>query len=139
MSVKRNKDIVREWVTRWNRNDHAAIGELYSEDEFDWRICGLSPVSRAYRKEEILSLIEQTFSNPMKEKLHLTIINLTAEHNRVALEAEGNGVYLDGTVFRNFYHILFTVKGEKIVAGRAYLDTWLAVNSSLQKTLDAKT
>ncbi len=136
MGIEENKAVVHQWVRHWNANDHQAIAELYDDDNFDWRISGLSPVSHKYGKAEIVALIGQTFATPMKERLRLRVKNLTAEDDRVALEAEGSGVYLDGSRFRNFYHLLFTIHDGKIVRGRAYLDTWLAVNSSLQKSID---
>jgi ketosteroid isomerase-like protein len=136
MSIKDNKAIVREWVRLWCENDHIGLGKLYDDDQFDWRISGLSPVSRKYGKSEIVGLMGKTFATKMQQKLYLKIKNITAEEDRVALEAEGTGVYIDGSEFRNFYHLLFTIRGGKVIRGRAYLDTWQAVNSSLQASLD---
>lgn len=138
MGIEENKAVVREWVRRWCENDHQALGQLYDDEAFDWRISGLSPVSRKYRKTEVVELMGKTFATPMKQKLHLTVKNITAEEDRVALEAEGYGIYEDGSEFRNFYHLLFTVRDGKIIRGRAYMDTWQAVNSTLQQSLDER-
>jgi ketosteroid isomerase-like protein len=138
MSIDDNKAVINEWVRHWNENDHLALAALYSDDEFSWRLSGLSPVSGKYNKADIVALMGKTFATPMKEKLHLTVKHLTAEEDRVALEAEGRGIYADGSEFRNFYHLLFTVRNGKVVRGRAYLDTWLAANSSLQRSIDEK-
>lgn len=136
MSIEDNKAVIRQWVDCWNSNDHEAIGALYDDAEFDWRISGLSPVSRAYGKAEIVALMGKTFATPMKRKLNLRIKHLTAEEDRVALEAEGSGIYMDGSEFGNFYHLLFTLRDGKVIRGRAYLDTWTAVNSSLQQSIE---
>ena len=136
MQIDDNKAVVHQWVRHWNDNDHLALAALYSDEEFSWRISGLSPVSNKYCKADIVALMGKTFATPMKQKLHLTVKHMTAEEDRVALEAEGFGIYADGSEFRNFYNLLFTIRDGKVIRGRAYLDTWLAVNSSLQKSID---
>lgn len=138
MGIEENKAVILEWVRHWNDNDHESLGRLYDDESFDWRISGLSPVSRKYTKAEVVALMGKTFRVPTKEKLHLRVKNLTAEDDRVSLEAEGSAVFADGTVFRNFYHILFTIRNGKVIRGRAYLDTWLASNSPLQKSIDQR-
>jgi ketosteroid isomerase-like protein len=136
MSIEHNKAVVRQWLRLWNIGDHLGLGDLYSDESFDWRISGLSPVSRKYAKADIVEMMRKTFSTPMREKLHLTVKHLTAEDDRVAMEAEGRGIYASGDVFHNFYHILFTIREGKVVRGRAYLDTWTAANSPLQARLN---
>ena len=139
MIIEENKSLVREWVRLWNDNDHLGLGALYDDREFDWRISGLSPVSKKYSKQEIVELMGKTFAVPMKRRLRLVIKHLTAEENRVAMEAVGDGAYADGSEFKNYYHLLFTIRDNKIERGRAYLDTWVAVNSGLQRTLGPAT
>lgn len=135
MTIESNKALVQEWVEHWNNNDHLSLGKLYDDNDFEWRISGMSPVSRKYAKQEIVGLMGKTFEVPMKRKLHLTIKHLTAEEDRVAMEAVGTGQFADGSEFLNYYHILFTIRGGRVIRGRAYLDTWTAVNSRLQSSL----
>jgi ketosteroid isomerase-like protein len=132
MSIAENKRLVREWVRRWNAGDVEGIAELYDEKHFSWRISGLSPVSRKYTRGEILGIIGQTFARPMKRPHNLEIKHLTAEEDRVALEAVGSAQFADGADFLNYYHIAFTLADGKIVKGRAYLDTWVAAQSAMQ-------
>jgi ketosteroid isomerase-like protein len=97
MTIEENKSLVREWVKRWNDNDHLALGALYDDRDFYWRISGLSPVSKKYSKEEVVELMGKTFALPMKRKLRMVIKHLTAEEDRVAMEAVGDGANADGS------------------------------------------
>jgi len=48
---------------------------------------------------------------------------ITAEADRVAVEAETRGVTPDGRVYTNAYHYLFTFRDGKILRVKEYLDT----------------
>ena len=55
--------------------------------------------------------------------LRVTPKALTAEGNRVAVEAESYGEHANGKVYNNQYHFLIEVQNGKIQAVREYLDT----------------
>ncbi len=136
MGIEENKAVVREWVRRWNLNDAHLLGELYSDKDFDWRISGLSPVSAQYDKSTVVELMAQTFAVEMNRPLHFELESLTAEDDRVSFEGVGSGEFKNGAEFKNFYHILMTIRNGKIVRGRAYFDTYTASRSPLQSSLD---
>lgn len=48
---------------------------------------------------------------------------LTAEGDRVALEAQSYGEHVNGKVYENKYHFLFIVRDAKVQTVREYLDT----------------
>lgn len=48
---------------------------------------------------------------------------ITAEENRVAMEAETRGVLPDGRVYTNVYHYLFTFRDGKVLRVKEFLDT----------------
>ena len=58
--------------------------------------------------------------------LTMTIKRLTAEADRVAIEAESHGTHVSGKTYKNLYHSLMRVKDGKIVEWREYMDTMLA-------------
>lgn len=58
--------------------------------------------------------------------LELTIRGVTAEGERVAVEAETLGTTADGKHYNNRYHFLFELRREKICAVREYLDSGYA-------------
>ena len=55
--------------------------------------------------------------------MQLTIKGMTAEADRVAVEAEACGDTVSGKTYHNCYHILFEVRSGLIVAVREYMDT----------------
>jgi ketosteroid isomerase-like protein len=55
--------------------------------------------------------------------LKFTIKTLTAEDDRVAIEAESYGRHASGRTYANQYHFLMRVRGGKIAEWREYLDT----------------
>ncbi|OYU34730.1 nuclear transport factor 2 family protein [Novosphingobium sp. PASSN1] len=132
MTIDDTKRIVREWVRCWNAGEVDALAALYHDQRFSWRISGQSPVSRVYTKAEIIALIRTTFDKPMIQRHHIDVTSMTAEDNRVALEFIGQAVFADGTPFLNHYHALFFIEDGLIIQGRAYLDTWVASQSSLR-------
>ena len=59
----------------------------------------------------------------MPKGLRITPKGVTAEGDRVAVEAESYGEMASGTIYNNLYHFLFEVRGSKIQAMREYRDT----------------
>ena len=53
----------------------------------------------------------------------LTPVGITAEGDRVAVEATGRGETADGYVYANRYHFLFELRGGKIASGKEFCDT----------------
>jgi ketosteroid isomerase-like protein len=56
----------------------------------------------------------------------LKLGELTAEGERVAVEAEIRGVTPDGRVYANAYHYLFTFRAGKVLRVKEYMDTQAA-------------
>jgi hypothetical protein len=57
------------------------------------------------------------------EGLRFTIHALTAERDRVAIEAESHGKHVSGKIYNNKYHFVLRARGGKIVEWREYMDT----------------
>lgn len=62
----------------------------------------------------------------MPKGMRVTPTGLTAEGDRVAVEAESSGETATGRTYNNQYHFLFEVRDGKIQAAREYLDTLYA-------------
>ena len=63
------------------------------------------------------------FAGMFKSPSKITVLGVTAEDNRVAIEAEGNAELTNGKVYRNRYHYLFVFRGGKICRAKLYNDT----------------
>jgi ketosteroid isomerase-like protein len=57
--------------------------------------------------------------------MHVTILSMTAEEDRVAVEAKSTGIMnkLNGRKYGNFYHCLIRIKEGQIVLYKEYQDT----------------
>ncbi|NKZ11379.1 hypothetical protein HGA11_10350 [Mycolicibacterium septicum DSM 44393] len=57
--------------------------------------------------------------------MHFDILNLTAEEDRVAVEATSTGIAdpESGKVYNNFYHSLIRIRDSKVVLYKEYQDT----------------
>jgi ketosteroid isomerase-like protein len=57
------------------------------------------------------------------QPMDLSILGITAEGSRVAVEAESSGIWRNGSEYHNRYHFLFEVVKGLIVSLREYMDT----------------
>jgi ketosteroid isomerase-like protein len=58
--------------------------------------------------------------------VEVTFGEITAEGDRVAIEAETKGTLPDGRVYSNLYHYLMTFRDGKVLRVKEYLDTQAA-------------
>ena len=109
-----NKEIVATFMNLFSTGKLDEAFELV-DDDVSWRICGSSPIAGLHTKTEVKEMLEQTFplfNGPFEWKP----IAFTAEGERVAVEARSSAVTRGGHVFQNYYHLLFIVRNEKLVA-----------------------
>jgi ketosteroid isomerase-like protein len=64
----------------------------------------------------------------MQNGLEMTVIGMVAEGDKVAVEVRSHADLIDGRVYENQYHMLFTLRQGKIVEVREYADTLLIVH-----------
>jgi ketosteroid isomerase-like protein len=121
--LERNKQVARDFFEALGRADADAIADAFSEDGTSWTL-GTLPFSGVHHPPEIRQLAKEIlFAFP--KGLRFTIRTLTAEEDRVAVEAEGDGIHASGKPYHNDYHLLMRVRGGKIVELREYLDTMM--------------
>ena len=61
--------------------------------------------------------------------LEIIVGAMTAEDDRVAVEAESKAKLVNGTLYHNRYHFLFVVRDGRIHAVKEYLDTLHVMNA----------
>ena len=123
-SVERNKALALEFIRLAADNSiDAALNLLHPEatwwvagDPARLRVAGLK--SRAKIERLLRGLIEV-----LPQGMSMTVIGVTAEADRVAVELDGTGVWHDGRTYRNRYHFLFVVRDTAIVSVCEYMDT----------------
>lgn len=121
MSAEDNKKIVLGLFENMNAGNGAAVlGAL--ADSATWWVAGNFPLSGTKTKAQFAELIGDLGSK-IDGALKVTPTGVTAEGDRVALEAESYAKMKNGKTYQNKYHFLIIVRDGKIQQVKEYLDT----------------
>jgi len=123
-SLEDNKRIARHFFECLSRGDAKAVLDLYAEDATVWT-AGSLVFSGRRTKQEVAPLMEGILG-AFPEGLRFTVHGMTAEGDRVAVEAESRGRHANGKLYNNLYHFLLVVREGKVRELKEYLDTKLA-------------
>jgi ketosteroid isomerase-like protein len=113
--IEANKAVVRRYMQAVVDGDIGTIQALQHPD-VKWWILGFGDMDRA------------TFTASVKggliaaQERRVEITGLTAEGDRIAVEAWSEMIFPD-KVYRNQYHNLLVIRDGLIVEGREYMDT----------------
>ena len=117
----RNKALARRFVEAISRADVHAIVAAYAPDGTCWT-SGTLPISGTFGVDQVAAASRGVLT-VFPEGLRFTIHALTAEGERVAIEAESYGKHVSGKIYNNRYHFLLRARAGKIVEWREYMDT----------------
>ena len=124
MSTEKNKNVVLSFFENFSAGKvDAALAML--ADTATWWVAGNPEkfvLAGTKTKAQFAELLNG-LGAAMPKGLRVTPKGLTAEGERVAVEAESYGETANGKIYNNLYHFLFEVRGGKIQAVREYLDT----------------
>ena len=120
-------------MSETNKNIVTDFWRAFSESRFDdalalladdatWRVMGQTSISRTYTKAEFAALVNGISATTVSG-IQVTPSLLTAEADRVAMEADSLGPMKDGKVYQNQYHFLHILENGRIRTVREYLDT----------------
>jgi ketosteroid isomerase-like protein len=121
MSAEENKKIVLGLFENMSSGNGAAVMNALA-DSATWWVAGNFPLSGTKTKAQFGELVGQLGSN-IDGALRLTPSGVTAEGDRVAVEAESHAKMKNGKTYQNKYHFLFVVRDGKIQQVKEYLDT----------------
>ncbi len=116
-----NKALARRFIAAISRADVDGIVAAYAPDGTCWT-SGTMPISGTYTVDQIAAASRGVLT-VFPEGLAFTIHALTAEGDRVAIEAESLGKHVSGKTYNNKYHFLMRARGGKILEWREYMDT----------------
>ncbi|CAN5341589.1 hypothetical protein BH10PSE16_BH10PSE16_12060 [soil metagenome] len=109
------KQVAAAFLGAIEDGDAAAL-EALLVPSFHWWVAGWGERSRT----ELLAALSRTMAAFPSRRL--AIKGVTAEDDRVAVEAEGR-FERPGLLYCNTYHYLFIVRDGRITSGREYFDT----------------
>lgn len=121
MGIAENKQLARRFIDAISRGDIEAIRQAFADDGTVWTI-GSLPISGTFTAAQVTEASHRVL-DLFPEGLKITIKGMTAEDDRVAIEAESYGRHKSGSTYANVYHFLMRVRDGKIVEWREYLDT----------------
>ncbi len=121
MSVEDNKRLILGFFENLSAGKgEAVMGAL--ADNATWWVQGNFALSGTKTKAEFAAL-GAGLGAKIDGGMRVTPKGITAEGDRVAVEAESYAKMKNGKTYQNTYHFLFIVKGGKIEAVKEYLDT----------------
>lgn len=116
-----NKQVVLDFLAAFSSGDVPRTMGMMA-DTATWWVAGTMPISGTYDKAaftKLLSGVVETLKGPIQ----ITPKVLTAEGERVAVEAESLAHTRSGRTYNNHYHFLITVRDGQISSVKEYLDT----------------
>jgi ketosteroid isomerase-like protein len=120
MGIEENKAIALSFFGLGHAPDHGAAegaGDILHDDA-RFIILGIGTLNKQ-QFFELAGQLDTLFSGPVT----MTVDTLTAEGDRVAMEARSHAKIVDGGVYENIYHLLFVIREGKIVQFTEYCDT----------------
>ena len=121
MSAEANKSVVLGFFENFSAGKaEEALGMM--TDDATWWIAGNFELSGTKTKAEFAE-VAKGLGEAMPNGLKITPKGITAEGDRVAVEAESYGELANGKVYNNQYHFMIEMQDGKIQAVREYLDT----------------
>lgn len=121
MSTDANKKLVAEfWEAFSSSHFDKALSML--ADDATWWVAGSFELSGTYTKAQFAELVKGV-STALPQGIKVMPKTLTADEDRVAVEAESYAPHTNGKIYNNFYHFLMRVRNGKIASVREYLDT----------------
>lgn len=123
MGIEENKRIIREFMEATSAGDVERIVAAYAEDGV-LQTMGRTLISGTYTREQVAAAAGHIFEI-FPEGITFTIHSMTAEEDRVAVEAESLGRHVSGQTYNNKYHFLARWRDGKITRWTEYCDTEL--------------
>jgi hypothetical protein len=121
--LEANKKIVEDFLATFSRGDIDGVGEGLADDATWWVLGSIDNFSGSYTKQEMVAMLPNFKTIYVTGALKIEPSTMTAEEDRVAVEAEGHAELTNGRVYNSLYHFLFRVRDGKIASVREYLDT----------------
>jgi len=116
-----NRAIARKFFEYLQAGDAQGLLSIYADDFTCWT-AGSLPFSGTHPREEIAAMVIGV-AGVFPKGWTFTVHGMTAEGDRVAVEAECRGEHVSGKIYAQRYHFLFVIRDGRIHEMREYFDT----------------
>jgi ketosteroid isomerase-like protein len=119
------KERVRAAFAEMSRGNPGSLVDLLAPDA-DYTIIGTTALSGTLRgRDQIVARLFTPLAAALATPLSLDVESITAEGDRILVQARGRARLVSGAPYDNVYCFAFRVAGERIAAVTEYLDTAL--------------
>jgi uncharacterized protein len=122
LSIEKNKQTALTMLKAVGAWDTTTMAKLMAPGA-TWWVLGSGPREAGTSREPFLEALPATMGRLFAGPVIFTARCVTAEGDRVAVEADSEGQLANGLTYCNMYHFLFVFAGDEIVAVREYNDT----------------
>lgn len=125
MSTEANRQLVSDtWGAVTNGDVEGFMSRL--ADDVTWTFFGSHRFAGTIRgKDELVTKLFAPLGEVLADGIKVHVDTLTAEGDRVVIEARGEAATKDGRPYNNNYCIVVTVRDGKVAHVREYLDSEL--------------
>ena len=130
MTLDENKRLVRDFLEHYAGARYDAALEMLAPDARWWLPGHPEEFPAAGWVDK--ATVERRLASNLKllpHGLEIVIGAMTAEDDRVAVEAESKATLVNGRLYHNRYHFLFIVRDGSICVVKEYLDTLHAASA----------
>jgi ketosteroid isomerase-like protein len=117
------KQVVTRFFETFSAGDVPAILDALDDAAVWWVSGRIEGMSGSYDKASFGPLLLGAKAAYRGAGLTITPTAMIAEGDKVAVEAEGFAELADGRSFTPHYHFLITVRGDKLLEVKEYMDT----------------
>lgn len=124
MGKAENKQLVLDFLGHYSAARYDAALDMLADD-CEWWLPGHPdefPAAGTADKDTVRKRLARNLKL-LPHGLEITVGAVTAEDDRVAVEAESKGVLSNGRLYHNRYHFLFVLREGRIRVVKEYLDT----------------
>jgi uncharacterized protein len=125
MSLEQNKALAAELIKALSAGDADTIRRLVADD-CKWWVMGF-PRERTLTRDQMVRGARAIIDQVLPDGFNMSIAGMTAEGDRVAVEAESRSHTVAGKVYNNFYHFLFVFRDGKVIRGMEYTNPQHAI------------
>ena len=119
MSIEENKKIALAYFEERSAGDPRAFDRL--SETAEWMVMAKPPMGGTRTKAELMAMVAQNTAR-FEVPIRIRVTGVTAEGDRVAVEAQGYAKLKNGKTYENLYHFLFIIKDGKIQTAKEYCD-----------------
>lgn len=124
MSIEQNKEVVRQFLAKFASGDADGLVDSLTDDATWWIGGKPGELPQAGTKDKVtMGAVLRGIGAKIPGGIDMRIRGMIGEGDKVAAEVEAYGEIVNGRIYNNEYHFLFTVRDGRIAAVKEYNDT----------------